>query len=112
MPDETPRDAPGAPFFGFRQYDFWDWYWKADDGRIWSSKTRALMQESDQAYVDWLVGHLPSEWPRDATGSQTDAALQAVFDSYNIVVGGTPMAQLPETHPQRLLVRTSKPSSK
>jgi hypothetical protein len=56
------------------------WYWLASDGRIFASKTESIAPDSDPDYLAWRkVGYVPSDWPRDAGGNQTDASLQAVL---------------------------------
>lgn len=92
------------PVVAGRAYDFRDWYWQADDGRIYSSKARAIVQADDPAFVEFQAAAMPTPWPRDDAGEQTDAALQAVFDGYDITVGGVPVT--PES-PLRIVVKSS-----
>jgi hypothetical protein len=73
-----------------RPYNVFDWYWLAEDGRVFSSKRQLVVDESDAAYAEWANYGQPTPWPRDDSGSQTDQALQDVFDSYDIKVGGQP----------------------
>ena len=61
-------------------------YWLADDGRIFSSASQTLVQDTDAAYVAWCAANVPTPWPRDGAGNQTTAALQAVFTPYNLFV--------------------------
>jgi hypothetical protein len=64
-----------------------DWYWLADDGRLWHSGRQAIVPTSDQAYADWIaVGWVATIWPRDTAGNQTDPALQAVVGQYGLFV--------------------------
>jgi hypothetical protein len=68
-------------------YDPLDWYWSADDGRLFGSARRGLVSEpeTDQSFTDWLsAGGVPTSWPRDAEGDQTDAALQSVLQPYGL----------------------------
>lgn len=70
-------------------YDFADWYWLADDGRLFSSSASDLVADDDPAYIAWLAarpGYRPAPWPRDEAGEQTDAALQWVFDRVGLAV--------------------------
>jgi hypothetical protein len=99
---------PDDFFVYYRLYDYRDWYWLADDGRLWSSKAKALVLDTDPDYVTWSNHGPPTVWPRDDNGDQTDAALQAVFDSYDIVTGGIPAAQLAENDPSKFVVRSTK----
>ncbi|TNC14932.1 hypothetical protein FF100_04980 [Methylobacterium terricola] len=58
------------------------WFWRADDGRIYSSATRAIVSEEDEAFTNWsAAGGTPTIWPRDDAGHQTDASLKAVLDA-------------------------------
>jgi hypothetical protein len=109
MPDEvvTPF-ADGVGIIQGRMYNFLDWYWLAEDGRIWSSKKRAQVTADDPEYVAWLVGGGPTEWPRDEAGNQTDEALTAVFESYDIKVAGEPINGTVNAY----VVKSSRPSSK
>jgi hypothetical protein len=75
-----------------RIYNILDWYWLADDGRIYSSKQQAVIPASDPGYVAFLDGGPATVWPRDANGDQSDAALQQVFDMANIQQGGVAMS--------------------
>ena len=57
-------------------------YWKADDGRVFSSATQAVVPADDPG----AVAGMHSPWPRDAANAQTDAALQDVLRPYGIAV--------------------------
>jgi hypothetical protein len=61
-----------------------NWYWLADDGRIYSSASQSQVPASDQGYVDWSDTYTPTPWPRDDAGNQTDASLQDVLGPYNL----------------------------
>ncbi|WP_199091550.1 hypothetical protein [Bosea sp. ASV33] len=66
-------------------YDPKDWYWLADDGRLFSSAAGDVITDDLPAYLDWReAGHLPSLWPSDGVGAQTDAALQSVLAPYGV----------------------------
>lgn len=67
-----------------RSYDPHDWYWKADDGRIFASARQMLVTEDDADYVAFAEVVMPSVWPRDETDAQTDEALQDVLRPYEI----------------------------
>jgi len=70
-------------------YDPYDWYWQADSGEIYSSKTQALVAESDAAFVAWQGDDPkapPQIWPRDDAGNQTMESMQAVMDAYGLTV--------------------------
>lgn len=62
------------------------WFWKADDGRVYASERELIVDETDADYIAWTETRLPTPWPRDDAGAQTDAALQAVLDEYGLTV--------------------------
>ncbi len=65
-----------------------DWYWQADDGRVFSSFYSDLVKKGDSRFKDWKeAGGTATRWPQDAEGNQTDAALDAVLHLYGISVG-------------------------
>jgi hypothetical protein len=78
----TPR-ASVRPT-GNRIYDPHVWYWLADDGRIFAGATESIVAADDPAYVAWSAAGVASQWPRDTTGAQTDAALQDVIGPYGM----------------------------
>ena len=57
-------------------------YWKADDGRVFSSAAQALVPANDPG----LAAGFASPWPRDAANAQTDAALQEVLKPFGVAV--------------------------
>ncbi len=61
-----------------------DWYWLAEDGRVYSSKTGGLVASDNAAFVAWKGDNarFPTIWPRDANDDQTEAALQTVLGIY------------------------------
>jgi hypothetical protein len=63
-----------------------NWYWLADDGRLFSSKSQTLVAADDPDYVTWDVTYDATRWPVDDAGEQTDAALQAVLEPHNMFV--------------------------
>lgn len=68
-----------------------DWYWIADDGRIFGSARRSEVETDDDAkFNEWVAvrGHGPTIWPRDLTGKQTNAALGQVLECYGLSVPG------------------------
>jgi hypothetical protein len=70
-------------------FNIYDWYWLADDGRIFSSRKQAIVTANDTDYAAWKNGNKPSGWPRDSQGNQTDASLNDVLGPYNIFVNLT-----------------------
>lgn len=68
-------------------YNPYDWYWLADDGRVFASARQTIVGTGDAQYMAWTgAGNTPTPWPRDAAGDQTTAALQAVLTPYNLFV--------------------------
>ncbi|MCA1452119.1 DUF4376 domain-containing protein [Bradyrhizobium sp. BRP22] len=68
-------------------YDPYDWYWLADDGRLYSSAETTLVQSDDADYVAWTeAGNVATTWPRDDQGNQTAAELQRVLFPYKLAV--------------------------
>lgn len=64
-----------------------DWYWLAQDGRIYSSARGMLVYAYDTPYLAFLAkyGNV-TPWPVDADGQQTTAALAAVLAGYGISI--------------------------
>ena len=66
-------------------YNPYDWYWLADDGRLYASARGGLADASDPAYLSWgVLCGVATPWPRDDDGVQTDAALQQVLTPYGL----------------------------
>lgn len=68
-----------------------DWYWRADDGRIYSSSRNALVYSYDTAYLAHVAKHGGvTPWPVDINGRQTSAALQETLaiSGINVTVPG------------------------
>lgn len=62
-----------------------NWYWLADDGRLYSSSIGQLLPTNNEAFEEWLsLGGLPTPWPRDDEGNQTEDALQAVLSQHGL----------------------------
>lgn len=68
-------------------FNWRNWYWLADDGRVYGSERQLIVTTSDADYVAWMsaVGS-PTAWPRDDSGNQTNAALLAVVSVYGLSV--------------------------
>ena len=61
------------------------WYWKAGDGRLYGSKGNALVPASDSAFAAWSAGgNVPTVWPQDDAGAQTNASLSAVLTGFGL----------------------------
>lgn len=82
-----PKDDP-PPIGGYSAPR--NWYWIADDGRIFGSAAETIVDDTDQGYKDFLAaGKLATPWPKDDAGNQTDAVLQSVLTPYNKFVNLT-----------------------
>jgi hypothetical protein len=61
------------------------WYWLADDGRVFAGAREAVVGNTDPDYVAWKdAGREPTVWPRDEAGAQTDASLQPVLHPHRM----------------------------
>lgn len=65
-------------------YDPHNWYWRADDGRIFSGATEAIVADTDPNFVAWSENYAPTVWPRDDAGNQTDVSLQQVLEPHGM----------------------------
>lgn len=64
-----------------------NWYWLASDGRVYSSAAQSTVASNDAAFGEWKgAGNRPTLWPSDAAGNQTNDALQAVLNDYGLFV--------------------------
>lgn len=68
----------------FKTYTPADWYWRADDGRVFSSARQGVITASDDAFIAWSAIADPTPWPKDDNGAQTDAALLAVLAPFGL----------------------------
>jgi hypothetical protein len=59
-----------------------DYYWKADDGRVYGSKNQTIVTDADPEYVEWSTGQRAQIWPRELDGTQTEAAMQDVLNPF------------------------------
>lgn len=67
------------------QYTPTNWYWIAENGRIYSSAKQAIITSKDDAFIKWQAsGYLPTPWPKDAQGQQSDAALAEVIAPFGL----------------------------
>ncbi len=74
----------------FKPFNARNWYWKADNGRVFSSARGQVVPVSDAALASWSAdGSGPTTWPRDDDGAQTDAALRDVLAPYGLTGPGS-----------------------
>lgn len=68
-----------------KPYTPMDWYWLAEDGRVFSSARSTLVSSDDAGFSAWKQdGTEPSRWPADDQGNQTTSGLQAVLTPYGL----------------------------
>ncbi|MDR6702997.1 hypothetical protein [Agrobacterium tumefaciens] len=73
-----------------RMFNPRDWYWRRDNGAVYSSARQTVVSKDDENYNDWLgSGYAPTRWPEDVSGQQTDAALAGVLSPYGLSVTAT-----------------------
>lgn len=63
-------------------YNPYDWYWLADDNRVYASARQLIVDNTDTTYATWAQNNAATPWPRDDANNQTDASLQNVLNSY------------------------------
>ena len=58
-----------------------NWYWISSDGRrVYSSSRQAVVDEKDKDFSAWKASeNLPTPWPKNKDGEETDEALAAVL---------------------------------
>ena len=58
-----------------------NWYWISSDGRrVYSSSRQAVVDEKDKDFSAWKAAeNLPTPWPKNKDGEETDEALAAVL---------------------------------
>lgn len=72
-----------------------DWYWLADDGRLFSSSRVSLVDKKDKAFVAWFDGSRnPTRWPEDDNGEQTYESLQEVLTPYGLIAAPSALEAL------------------
>jgi hypothetical protein len=68
-------------------YDPKNWYWLADDKRVFDSANQIITTDTDTGYVAWVNdGNVATAWPRDGASNQTNAVLQDVLTPYGMFV--------------------------
>ncbi|NGO64184.1 DUF4376 domain-containing protein [Rhizobium daejeonense] len=68
-------------------FDPANWYWIREDGALYSSASRAFVAANDTDYVLWLrTGAMPTPYPRDASGAESEAELAEVLRPYGVFV--------------------------
>ena len=68
-------------------YDVRHNYWLADDARVYDSQRQIITTTADDHYVAWLEHfNVPTPWPRDLAGDQTNKSLQDVLHPHDLFV--------------------------
>lgn len=65
-----------------------DWYWLADDGRVYASARNVVVDKTDKDFVAAQSSGGVTRWPVDETGAQTTASMQDVVKVYGLAVPG------------------------
>jgi|GEM_PF-5861419 len=66
-----------------------DWYWRRQDGSLYASARLADVDENDEAYIAWLAAEadrLPTPYPRDEAGDESDAELARVLSAHGVSI--------------------------
>ena len=64
-----------------------DWYWLADDGRLFSSAAAGFVASDGEDYLAWTAtGGIATRWPVDDAGEQTESELAAVLEPHGLHV--------------------------
>lgn len=63
-----------------------NWFWITVDGaRIYSSAKHAIVGKDDKDFAAWkAAGNLPTPWPKNSDGKETDEALAEVLAGYGL----------------------------
>ena len=63
-----------------------NWYWiSSDRPRVYSSSRQAVVDEKDKDFSAWkAAGNLPTPWPKNEDGKETDEALAEVLAGYGL----------------------------
>lgn len=62
-----------------------DWYWKADDGRVFASARMVVVTTADAGYTAFVAAQGGfARWPEDAHGAQTIQSMQDVLTPYGL----------------------------
>lgn len=64
-----------------------DWYWKAEDGRVYSSAREAIIAANDPAWAERQANGSWTPWPVDERGDQTDDAFLQVIAPLGLALG-------------------------
>lgn len=84
------NDTAASPPTVVLTIDYARWCWLADDGRIYSGKSQTVITDTDPDYLAFTAaGGVPTRWPEDESGNQTDESMLEVVGTAGLVVGKT-----------------------
>jgi hypothetical protein len=64
-----------------------NWFWRKADGTIFSSAAQGIVPDDTPAYVAFLAGGaVPTPYPKDEAGEESEAELVAVLRPYGLHV--------------------------
>ncbi|MFS8051572.1 hypothetical protein QD357_01975 [Rhizobium sp. BR 317] len=64
-----------------------EWYWIKADKTVFSSACGAVVGEDDETFVAWKEnGGVPTPYPQDAEGNESQAELAAVLSPYGVYI--------------------------
>lgn len=64
-----------------------NWYWLADDGRLYSSLEKQTISPENPIFLEWKQsGGIPTRWPVDENNVQTDAPLADVLAAHGLAM--------------------------
>lgn len=65
----------------------YNWFWIADDGRVYSSASQSISNDADFTFIEWHKDSAPTRWPENDAGEQTNAELAKVLAPYGLLIG-------------------------
>lgn len=89
-----------------------NWYWAADDGRVYASARQLIVAETDDAFQSAQATGRKTRWPIDDNGAQTLASLSAVVSAYGLRVPGYAAIPTSVTSAQAKIQCLRTPSSR
>lgn len=69
-----------------------DHFWTRSDGRVFSSLYQEMMKGDDPRFAAWLADgsaenpHIPTPWPKNEAGVESDAILQDILRPYGVFI--------------------------
>lgn len=64
-----------------------NWYWVQENGSVFSSAKRKFYAQSNADFKAWLAeGNIPTQYPRDETGNQSEDELAATLLEHGVFI--------------------------